>query len=177
MANKLDFSNLTLQDALDLAILVEEEAKERYLEFSEQIGTSKSGDAGAFFIQMAENEAKHGQELSQQRNKLFGSEKSTVTKKMVDEYRGVEAPEYEQVRSFMSQRHALEVALESEVKAYNFFDKALSQITNQDIRKLFEELKNEEIHHQNLIKDIIKKCGGNLSPDVHPDDVEGPQGL
>lgn len=177
MANKLDFSSITLQDALDLAILVEEEAKERYIEFSRQIGSKHAGDAGQFFLYMAENEAKHGQELTAQRTKLFGTAKSAVTKEMVDEFSGVEAPEYDQVRSFMSQRHALEVALACEVKAYNFFDKALTQITNEEVRKLFADLKAEEVHHQNLLKDLIKKSSTDMSPEVNPDDVEGPQGL
>lgn len=177
MAKKLDFSSVNLKDALDLAILVEEEAKDRYVEFAKQIGTNHAGDAGAFFLQMADNEAKHGEELSAQRKKLFGSEKSSVTIDMVDEFRGVEAPEYDMARSFMSQRHALEVALDCEVKAYNFFDKALAQIKNEEVRKLFTELKAEEIHHQNLVKDLIKKFGGDLSPDIDPDDVDEPQGL
>jgi rubrerythrin len=174
MAKKLDFSSLSLQDALDLAVIVEEEAKERYEEFAKQIGTS---NAGSFFLHMAENEAKHGQELAMQRKKLFGNAPSLVTRDMVDEIRDVEAPEYDQARSFMSQRHALEVALASEIKAYNFFDKALVQIKNEDVKKLFIELKAEEIHHQELLKDLIKKTPDTMSPDVDQDDVDEPSGL
>ncbi len=37
MAATVDFASLSLQDALDLAILVEEEAQERYLEFVDQM--------------------------------------------------------------------------------------------------------------------------------------------
>ena len=33
----IDFAALSLQDALDLAILIEEEAQERYLEFVDQM--------------------------------------------------------------------------------------------------------------------------------------------
>ena len=177
MSKKIDFSTLNLKDALDFAILVEDEAKDRYNEFAKQIGTTHAGDAGAFFLLMAENEAKHGHELTAQRNKLFGTTPSAVTADMVHEFGGIEAPDYGRPRSFMSQRHALEVALESEVKAHNFFTKALEQIKNEDVKKLFNEIKDEEVHHQNLIKDFIKKFGGDLSPDVHNDDVEGPQGL
>jgi rubrerythrin len=174
MSIKLDFSSLSLKDALDLAIIVEEEAKERYEEFANQIGSSK---AGKFFVHMAENEAKHGKELSLQRAKLFGNTASSVTRAMVDDIRDVEAPDYDQTRSFMSERHALEVALSSEIKAYNFFDKALVKIKDEDVKKLFIELKAEEIHHQNLIKDLMAKTTDSMEPDVDADDVDEPSGL
>lgn len=177
MSTKLDFSKINLQDALDLAILVEEEAKERYEEFSRQLGTSYVGDASTFFVFMAQNEDKHGKELAAQRKKLFGSNPSVVTRSMIEEFRGVEAPEFDMARPFMSPRAALEVALACEVKAYDFYDKAFQHIKNEDVKKLFTELKEEEIHHQNLVKDLIKKTDGSTSPEVDPDDVDEPSGL
>ena len=177
MAKKLEFSNLNLQDALDLAILIEEEARERYEEFSRQVGSSYTGDAGTFFLFMAANEAKHGQELDAQRKKLFGNNPSVVTHAMIDEISGTEAPDFDLARSFMSPRHALEVALSCEVKAYNFFDKALAHLKNAEVIKLFTELREEEVHHQNLIKDLISKTPGDTNPEVDPDDVDDPSGL
>lgn len=177
MAKKLDFSSLNLQDALDLAILVEEEAQERYVELANQIGSSSKGDAGEFFVHMAENEAKHGRELILKRKKLFGSAPTTVTAEMIEQMRDVEAPDYDQARSFMSERHALEVALSCETKAFNFFDRALNEIKNDEVRKLFIELKEEEVHHQTLIKNLINKASDNMNPEVDPDDVDEPSGL
>lgn len=177
MAKKFDFSTLNLQDALDLAILIEEEAKERYLEFSRQVGSSYVGDAGNFFDFMAENEAKHGNELSLQRKKLFGDKPSVVSISMVDEIRGVEAPDFDLARSFMSPKHALEVALSCEEKAFDFFNITLKHITNQEVKNLFTELKEEEIHHQNLIKDLLKKINGDSDPERDPNDIDEPNGL
>jgi len=177
MNNKLNFSTLNLQDALDLAILIEEDAQNRYEEFAKQIGSTRNDDAGNFFASMAENEAKHGRELVAQRKNLFGSNRSVVTQDMISEIYEGEAPEYDQVRSFMSTRHALEVALTSETKAYDFFDKALASIKNEDVKKLFTELKSEEAAHQNLIKDLLKKTSDTMEPDVLPDDVDEPAGL
>ncbi len=177
MPIKIDFSNLNLQDALDLAILIEEEAQERYEEFSRQVGSSYTGDAGTFFDFMAKNEAKHKAELIVQRNKIFGNAPSVVSRFMIDEIQGTEAPDFDMARSFMSPRHALEVALSCEVKAFNFFENALKHLKNEEVIKLFTELKAEEIHHQNLIKDLIKKTAGDLNPDVSPDDVDDPSGL
>ena len=80
MSTRLDLSKLSLMDALDLAILIEEEAHQRYKSFAAQIGrTGGVNDAGAFFESMAENEAKHGQELEARRTELFGDAPSRLS--------------------------------------------------------------------------------------------------
>ena len=73
MSTRLDLSKLSLMDALDLAKLIEMEACHRYQMFASQFGHSGGYDAGAFFASMAENEAKHGQELEARRKALFGN--------------------------------------------------------------------------------------------------------
>ena len=55
----IDFRSLTLQDALDLALSIEEEAKERYDQFAKITGGRYAGDAADMFRQMAGYEAKH----------------------------------------------------------------------------------------------------------------------
>ena len=69
---QLDFSTLNLQDALDMAVLIEKEAEDRYLLFADQIGHRYPGDAANFFTMMARNEQRHGVEISEQRRLLFG---------------------------------------------------------------------------------------------------------
>jgi hypothetical protein len=49
----IDFASLTLQDALDLAILIEEEAKERYEEFADNLSLHHTPEAAHFFTTMA----------------------------------------------------------------------------------------------------------------------------
>jgi rubrerythrin len=146
---KLDFASLSLQDALDLAILVEEEAQERYLEFGEQMEAHHTPEAAGFFKFMAGNEAKHGEELRARRKELFGAAPARVRREMLWD---VEAPEYDQARAFMSPRAAMEVALTSETKAHAFFVDALPHITNPEVRALFEELRDEEVLHQDLVR-------------------------
>ncbi len=177
MSQEFDFSSLSLQDALDLAILIEEDAEERYLEFNRQLGSTRKDDAGDFFETMAQNEAKHGRELAAQRKTLFAANKSNVSHEMLDEIRDVEAPSYEQTRSFMSYRHALEVALACEVKAYNFFDLALKSIKDQEVKRLFTLLRAEEVEHKNLVKKLLDKTSDDLAPEVDPGDVDEPAGL
>jgi len=158
MPPTIDFATLSLQDALDLAILIEEEAKDRYDDFADQLRLHHTPDAAQFFTTMAGNEAKHGADLQMRRHQLFGDAPRRVSRGMLWD---VEAPDYDKSRMFMSARHAMEVALESEIKAHDFFDAALAYIRDADVRALFEELKGEEIEHQELVKAVMAK----LPPD------------
>jgi len=150
----IDFANLSLMDALDLAILIEDEAQERYEEFAAQMDQHRTPDAAKFFRYMVENEAKHGRELTARRVRLFGGTEMLVTRSMIFD---IEAPDYDAARAFMSPRKAMEAALASEVKAHGFFVSALPSIADADVRALFEELRDEELGHQQLVQAELYK--------------------
>ena len=154
----IDFAKLSLMDALDLAILVEEEAQERYEEFAAQMDQHRTPEAAKFFRHMAENEAKHGLELSVRRAEMFSDTPRAVSRAMIFD---IEAPDYDAARAFMSPRKAMQAALASEVKAYTFFVAALPSLVDPQVRALFKELSDEEIDHQNLVKTELAK----LPPD------------
>lgn len=168
---RLDFAKLNLQDALDMAVLIEKEAEDRYLWFVDLLGERYRGDAADFFKMMAKNEKRHGDELAARRRKLFGDAPARITADMIED---VEAPDSGKPRANMSPRHAMEVAMESEIKAYEFFDKALPGIQDAEVRKLFMELRDEETEHQGLLKEQMAKYPDTLEPDVDPDDVDTP---
>jgi rubrerythrin len=171
MTTQLNIAKLDLQDALDLAVLIEKEAEERYVWFASQLGERYRGDAADFFTMMARNEQRHGLELAQRRRSLFGDAASRVTADMIED---IEAPDTGMPRQFMSPRHALEVAMQSEVKAYEFFDQALPGIKDPEVRKLFEELRAEEAEHQELLNKQKPNFPDTLEPDVGPEDVDTP---
>lgn len=171
MTVQLDFSTLNLQDALDLAVLIEKEAEERYLMFADQLGERYPGDAADFFTMMARNEVRHGMQLAERRRLLFGDAPSRVTADMIED---IEAPDTGKPRPFMSPRHAMEVAMESEIKAYEFFDHALPGIHDIAVRELFEELRSEESGHQGLLKEHMTKYPDTLEPDMASDDIDTP---
>jgi rubrerythrin len=169
MAQKIDFAKLTLKDALDLAVLIEEEARVRYEEFARLVGGRYKGDADEVFKNMAVYEGKHRDELKARRQTLFGNAPVTVSMDGLDD---VEAPDRGQPRVFMSPRQAMEVALVSEEKAWSYFDEALKHIKDADVRKLFEELRAEEKQHQ----EYVKKAMATLppGPDVEEDEADAP---
>jgi len=166
---RVDFSKLSLRDALDLAILIEEEAEERYEKLSAMVGGRYAGDAGDVFRSMAKNENLHGSELKARREALFAGEPRTVEREMLDD---VEAPDWSKAGVFISARQALEAALESEQKAHAFFVQALPHLGEEEVKKLFQELAAEELKHQALLRGKLK--GLPPGPDLEPEMADEP---
>jgi rubrerythrin len=154
MSVDIDFSDLSIKDALDLAILVEEEAGERYRELADNLEFHNTKDAASFFRFMVTCEAKHGEELSAKRRELFGDQPVNVDRSMLWD---VEAPGYEAAKSFMTIQEALAVALAAETKAFEFFDGALPEVEDPEVRELFTELRQEEVEHMQMVREQMKK--------------------
>ncbi len=169
MSVDIDFASLSIKDALDLAILVEDEAEERYRELAENLELHNTKDAARFFRFMAGCEAKHGQELRGKRKELFGDQVSTVDGSMLWD---VEAPGYEVSKSFMTLQDALDVALAAETKAFEFFDGALPEVEDLEVRELFTELRQEEVEHMQMVREQMKKVpeGDGFNPDDFADE-------
>ena len=169
MAKGVDFTTLSLKDALDLAILIEEEAMERYEEFADQMELHHTPEAAEFFRAMVGYETKHRDELRLRRQSLFPAENSQMDPSMLWD---VEAPEYDMARAFMSARQAMEVALECEIKAHDYFEKALATVSDREVRLLFEELREEEVEHQRLVRKQMEKLppDSGASPDDYADE-------
>lgn len=167
----IDFRTLTLKDTLDLAVLIEEEARDRYSELADQLEIHHTPEAAAFFRHMSKIEEKHRAQLAERRAKVFGGEPSRVSGEMLFE---VEAPDYDQARAFMSVREALEAALTSEVKAYEFFVAAIPRLEDERARALMEELRDEEVEHQKLVKQEMAKVGAAANEPDAEDYVDAP---
>jgi rubrerythrin len=158
-------------DALDLAKLIEFEAHERYKMFASQLGRGGGYDPGAFFATMAENEAKHGQELAARRKALFGDAPARVT---LDDLYDVEAPEMGAPHRGMSTVQAFEVGLAAEKKAYDFYDMALPGVTDPEVRALFTELRDEETEHVEMLQKEMAKLPPSAGDEVEFDIDESP---
>jgi rubrerythrin len=165
MSVDINFANLSIKDALDLAVLVEEEAEERYRELADNLEFHNTKDAAEFFRFMVTCEAKHGEELQTKRKELFGDEPVSVDRSMLWD---VEAPAFEVVKTSMSLRHALDVALAAETKAFEFFDAALPEVEDPEVRELFTELRQEEVEHMQMVREQMKKAG--VGDGFDPDD-------
>lgn len=145
----IDFEKLSLMDALDLATLIEEEARERYGELAAQLEVHHTPEAAVFFRKMVGVEEMHRKELDARRRKLFGDAPRRVTREMLFD---IEAPEYDEARAGMSVRAALESAMRSEVKAHDFFAAARPRLGDPEVKALFAELESEELEHQEWVR-------------------------
>jgi rubrerythrin len=153
MSVDIDFANLSIKDALDLAILVEQEAEERYRELADNLEFHNTKEAAKFFRFMVTCEAKHGEELSAKRKELFGDQPVSVDRSMLWD---VEAPGFEAAKAFMTLQDALDVAMAAERKAFEFFDGALPEVSDPEVRELFTELRQEEVEHMQMVRDQMK---------------------
>ncbi len=163
------FEELTARDALDLAVLAEQEAHERYQVLARQVGGRYAGDASDMFKLMATHEAKHGVQLSERRLRLFGKEPRTVTRDMLYQ---VEAPDLGSPRVFMSARQAMEVAAASERKAREFFEEALRHVQDAEVRGLLAELRDEELQHERFVRARLEQLPEG--PDLEDDAADEP---
>jgi rubrerythrin len=169
MSVDIDFSSLSIKDALDLAILVEEEAEERYRELADNLEFHNTKEAASFFRFMATCEAKHGEELSAKREEMFADQPINVDRSLLWD---VEAPGFEVAKSFMTIQEALTVALAAETKAFEFFDGALPEVEDPEVRELFTELRQEEVEHMQMVREQMKKApdGDGFDPDDFADE-------
>ena len=161
----IDFASLSVKDTLDLAIAIEEDARERYLEFADQMEKHHTPEAALFFRKMADIEKGHAERLRGRRKAEVGDAEATVDPNLAMD---VEAPDYDQARAFMTARRALEVAYESEVKAYRFYDGALTAASGEELRSLYEDLRQQESRHQEMIQEFMSRLPEEA--DVDPDD-------
>jgi len=171
MSTRLDFATLSLMDALDLAVLIEVEAYQRYRKFVALLGHRFAGDAASVFTSMAENEAKHGKEIEQRRKAMFGDTPPRVS---LDDLFDVEAPEEGAPRTNMSALRAFEIALSSEQKAFDFYNQALAHVTDPEIHALFTELRDEETEHIRLVREAIANLPPGAKEELDLDMDESP---
>jgi rubrerythrin len=169
MSTRLDLSNISLMDALDLAALIELEAKNRYTEFAESLGSRGVDDAGGVFQSMAVNENKHCEEIAERRLALFGD---TPPKVGLNDIFDVEAPAIGDVRWNMSALKAYQLALYSEQKAFAFYDEALDHVDQPEVKALFEELREEEAEHVNMLVKIIAKLPPSAEVELEDEDYD-----
>jgi rubrerythrin len=102
---------------------------------------------------------------------MFG--KVPMNVKLVDLY-DVEAPDTGAPRRGMSTIQAFEVGLAAEKKAYDFYDGALTGITDPEVRTLFTELRDEETEHVEMLREAMAKLPRSASVETPNDPDDAP---
>lgn len=154
MPMKLDFANLDLRGAFDMAIMIEEDAQLRYEGLCRLIPDDADGP-GAVFRMMARAESRHRSELEARRHVLFHGARRIAISVLDDE--GIEAPDVDDDDLPSTAREALEAALEAERRAFRFFDEAIPHLADAEVRRFFLELREEETEHQAILEERIRR--------------------
>jgi erythrin-vacuolar iron transport family protein len=149
MSPVMDFAELDLRSAFDFAIMIEEDAQVRYEQLSRLLGQD-AGGAGDVFRMMVVNEGKHRSQLISRRATLFNEEPPRIEVSVMDA--GVERPEVDDDELPGTAREALEVALAAEHRAYEFYRDAIPHMTDAGVRAFFQDLMQEEVEHEDLLR-------------------------
>jgi rubrerythrin len=137
--------DLDARAALDLAIMIEEDAALRYEALARLLGDD-GGGAGAVFRELATDERRHRAELVARRDALPAGHPPRIEVSVLDAP-AAEHPEADDAAPPRTARDALAVALAAERRAEAFYREALPRLADGDARALFEALAAEEAEH------------------------------
>jgi rubrerythrin len=157
MGLPIDFSKLTAQDVLDMAAFIEREAQNRYEDFAAQLGDNGNQEAARFFLQMAALEGAHGAQVARRRQHDYEELPSHLRDAV--EW-NVEGPPLDRKVAALSLEAALEMALESERHARDFFAEAMEHLVDDGVRRVLAELHADELAHIRMIEERRAQLGG-----------------
>jgi len=149
MALDIDFSKLDAQDVLDIAILVEEEARDNYEQLASWMETDGNHEVASFFAKMATLEQRHRDQLSAQRHELFGDTPPRHSSRAVFE---VEQPSYDDMAGKVTLEQAFELGMDAERRAGEYYGEALEYASEPQVASLFESLKRSEQDHLRMLQ-------------------------
>lgn len=174
---KRDFADLTPQEALHVAIFIEERNAELYRQFSELFAEFKDPDSleiAQAFWEMVEEERRHGTYLQDRYFERYGTRACVVTEDDIREL--IEIPQLETSNIFALARSqsavsprstALQVALEAELMAQRFYARLAETTPDRHLRAIYAELAGFETEHtaflQKKISEAQRAVGGGES--------------
>ncbi len=157
---KFSFSNLSAQEALHVAIFIEERNAEIYHHFAEMFASFQDSDsleiAGVLW-DMAAEERQHGTMLQERYTARYGLAACALTEANVIET--IELPVLtdqdifdSSTESATSHSRALKVALQAENQARDFYAELAKTATDADLRALYVELASFEAAHVEFLE-------------------------
>jgi len=156
-AMKRSFASLSPQEALHVAIFIEERNAELYHRFAEMFVEFRDGDsskiAGVFW-EMAAEERDHSSRLQAKYMERFGTSGCSLTEEDLVDL--IEVPRLEQVDLFAApdapnkvsaRDRALQVALNAERSAQQYYASLVGNTEPGPLRQLYRELADMEDGH------------------------------
>lgn len=152
---KRSFASLDPQEALHVAIFIEERNADLYRRFAEmfvEFRDSDSLEVASVFWEMAAEEKEHSSKLQTQYMERFGTSSCALTEEDIADFIGV--PKLEEVDLFAASNdrnkvsdRARQVALNAERSAQKYYASLVENTEPGPLRKLYRELAEMEEGH------------------------------
>jgi len=165
---KRDFASLTAQEALHVAIFIEERNAEIYTQFAELFAEFRDPESiqiAEVFQDMAEEERHHGTMLQERYFERYGTQHCIVTEENISDL--IEVPKLDSGEIFAIVRSktahspkykALEVALSAEESAQRFYSRLVPQTHEEALKKIYSELADFEDGHSRFLRAKIEQA-------------------
>jgi len=165
---KREFTSLTPQEALHVAIFIEERNADLYQQFAEMFAEFKDPESleiAQVFWEMAQEERTHGTFLQERYFERYGTQACVVTEQEIREF--IEVPRLEnsdifavaRTRSAIAPRRtALKVALEAELSAQNYYRELAGNTHDKQLRAIYVELAGYETNHTALLEKKLEEA-------------------
>ncbi len=153
---KRSFAGLSPQEALHVAIFIEERNADLYHQFAEMFAEfrdTESLEIASVFQEMAAEEKDHSSKLQSLYVERFGTSRCALTEEDLVEL--IEVPRLEQVDFFLApeknkisaRNRALQVALNAERSAQTYYAGLVEKTEPGSLRQLYRELAEMEDGH------------------------------
>jgi len=158
---KRDFASLSAQEALHVAIFIEERNAEIYHQFAEMFAEFRDPESleiAATFWDMATEERKHGTLLQKRYFDRYGTRPCSITEDDIGDF--IEVPRLENGDIFTISRlkvgrsprqMALEVALAAEQNAERFYARLSEVAEDEELRGVYREFLEFENGHSDWL--------------------------
>ena len=138
------------------ALAIEVEAEERYRDLAAQMEVHNNPDVAALFRRLADVEGLHAKQISERVKNLHLPEPSPWDYQWQDD-EPPESLDVLDIHYMMTPFHALRLVLEAERNAFAFFEHISLTSADPEIRKLADEMAEEEREHVRLVSDMLER--------------------
>jgi rubrerythrin len=170
------FASLNPQEALHVAIFIEERNAGIYHRFAEmftEFRDSESLEIASVFWDMAVEEKRHSNILRARYQERFPDSECQLTEEGLQEF--IEVPKLETSDVFEAtekaetspRERALQVALEAEKSAHKFYTELVEHTKDASLRRLYTELSMMEDGHVGYLENMLAASTASAEKPVH----------
>ena len=158
------FTSLNPQEALHVAIFIEERNADIYQRFAEmftEFRDPESLEIASIFWDMSVEEKRHSSQLQTRYQERYGNSNCALTEEDLQDM--IEVPKLESTELFpaveigqvAARERALKVALDAEKSAQQFYHQLVEQTEDVALRRLYVELSTMEDGHVTYLQSML----------------------